>query len=544
MDVRAVEAQEPERHADKLTVVERPRHEASRVCERAQERRGASGSPSSQMRSIRSDADSTSASVSSARTATPARAAAPFAIWKACSRTSAPTGVASSCTCSICTMVPRANRPSTVGPHKLRGETLASPPKRGCRRKTENRGMRDPSPTLVRQLGGRVPEILDALEALVAVESPSSEPSACAACAHVADELGKHLLGARAERHVVDGRTHLRWRFGTPRILLSGHLDTVWPLGTFARWPFRREDKVATGPGVFDMKAGVVQLLFSLAALDDLDGVCVLLTTDEEIGAPTSGALIDETAAGMTAALVLEPSAHGALKTERKGISVFRITVSGRAAHAGLEPESGANAAVELAHQLLAVAGHSSPESGHNCDAEPRGCGHGGEHSSGRGHGACRRPNADWGRGRPDPERIRLARARRPGTSLAVEETVSVPPLERAASAELFARAQRIASALGLEAARRKPPSAAVATGAGSPAWAFRHSTGSGPWATTRTPRASSWTWASIWSGRHSSPRSRRSSSADTRCWRHTIGPVSFGVRATMPVARRLAVLA
>ena len=216
--------------------------------------------------------------------------------------------------------------------------------------------MHEPSPLLVRELAGRVPEMLEALEALVVVESPSSSPEACAACADVVDELGERSLGARAERHVVDGRTHLRWRFGAPRILLIGHLDTVWPLGTLARWPFAHANELATGPGVLDMKAGVIQLLFALSALDDLDGVAVLLTTDEELGSPTSGALIDETATGLAAALVLEPSAHGALKTERKGVSVFRLTVTGRAAHAGLAPASGANAAVELAHQLLAVA--------------------------------------------------------------------------------------------------------------------------------------------------------------------------------------------
>ena len=292
--------------------------------------------------------------------------------------------------------------------------------------------------------------MLDAVEALVAVESPSSEPSACLACADVADELGERLLGARAERHEVDGRTHLRWRFGTPRILLSGHLDTVWPLGTLARWPFRHQDEIATGPGVFDMKAGVAQLFFSLSALDELDGVCVLLTTDEEIGAPTSAALIDETAAGMTAALVLEPSAHGALKTERKGISVFRITVSGRAAHAGLEPEAGANAAVELAHQLLAVAAHSSTEDGTTVTPSlvVAGTAVNTVPAEATAHVDVRTRTG------AEARRIRgafgsLAPAI-PGTSLAVEEIVSVPPLERSASAELFGRAQRIARTLGL----------------------------------------------------------------------------------------------
>ena len=160
-------------------------------------------------------------------------------------------------------MVPRANRPVMVGSDKLRRRSLASPPKRVPRRKVENQRMREPSPLLVRELGGRASEMLEALEALVVVESPSSSPEACAACADVVDELGERSLGARAERHVVDGRTHLRWRFGAPRILLIGHLDTVWPLGTLARWPFAHVNELATGPGVLDMKAGVIQLLFA-----------------------------------------------------------------------------------------------------------------------------------------------------------------------------------------------------------------------------------------------------------------------------------------
>ena len=101
-------------------------------------------------------------------------------------------------------------------------------------------------------------------------------------------------------------------------MLLVGHLDTVWPIGTIARWPFEIRDDQATGPGVFDMKAGVVQLLFALTELGErleLDGVTVVLTTDEEIGAPTSRGLLAEEAQGVKAALIPEPSFNGALKT-------------------------------------------------------------------------------------------------------------------------------------------------------------------------------------------------------------------------------------
>src|SRR5262245_49661 len=122
---------------------------------------------------------------------------------------------------------------------------------------TENRDMSRRSESLVESLRARTPEMLDAVRALVEVESPTAEPAACSACADVAGELGLQQLGTPAERVESDGRVHLRWRFGdAPRVLLVGHLDTVWPLGTLARWPFEVRGDTATGPGVFDMKAG------------------------------------------------------------------------------------------------------------------------------------------------------------------------------------------------------------------------------------------------------------------------------------------------
>jgi len=143
---------------------------------------------------------------------------------------------------------------------------------------------------LLDDLRERTPAMLAALRLLVETESPTVDAAACRACADVADGLGAELLGSHAERVEVDGRVHLRWRFGErPRVLLVGHVDTVWPVGTLARWPFEVHDGRATGPGVFDMKAGVVQLLFALAALGSLDGVAVLLTTDEETGSATGG---------------------------------------------------------------------------------------------------------------------------------------------------------------------------------------------------------------------------------------------------------------
>ena len=201
------------------------------------------------------------------------------------------------------------------------------------------------------------------LEELVSCESPSSVPAATLECGRVFSALAHSVLGP-PERIEVDGLTHLRWTFGTPRVLVLGHLDTVWPLGTLDRWPFRVDGDVATGPGVFDMKAGAVQALHALSLLPSLDGVCLLLNVDEEIGSPTSRSLILDTVRGCTATLVCEPAAGLSVKTARKGIGLYDVTVTGRAAHAGLEPEKGINAAIGLSHAVLALSSLGAPDLG------------------------------------------------------------------------------------------------------------------------------------------------------------------------------------
>jgi glutamate carboxypeptidase len=166
---------------------------------------------------------------------------------------------------------------------------------------------------------------------------------------------------------VIDGRTHLRWRFGagTPTVLLLGHHDTVWPRGARDRLPSGVADGVLRGPGCFDMKTGVVMAFHAVAALPDRAGISILITGDEELGSPSSRDLIESEARGCLAAFVLEASAEGGhLKTARKGVSLYRVHVEGRAAHAGLEPERGVNAAIEAAHLLLAVAGLGDPAKG------------------------------------------------------------------------------------------------------------------------------------------------------------------------------------
>ncbi len=207
--------------------------------------------------------------------------------------------------------------------------------------------------------GPSLPAMLEDLEELVRCESFSADLDAVARSAEVVAGLGTRLLGAAPERIVVRGVSHLRWSFGTPKVLLVGHHDTVWPMGSIRTRPWSVTDGRARGPGVLDMKAGLVQMFHALASLPSPEGVCVVVNGDEEVGSTTSRQLIEESAAGCAAAFVLEASADatGALKTARKGTSRYEIVVHGRAAHAGQEPENGVNATIEAAHQVLAVAG-------------------------------------------------------------------------------------------------------------------------------------------------------------------------------------------
>ena len=236
-------------------------------------------------------------------------------------------------------------------------------------------------------------------------------------------------------------------------MLLVGHLDTVWPIGTLARWPFRVRDDQASGPGVFDMKAGVVQLLFALAHLGErrgLDGVTVVLTTDEEIGAPTSRGLLAEETQGVQAALIPEPSYDGALKTERKGVALYRLEAAGRAAHAGLDPEHGINAALEIARQVLDLAELAEPSSGTTITPSLISAGTAANTvpAAAVAHFDVRFATREEG------ERVAAAfasvRPSIPGATTRVEQETFVPPLERSSSQTLFELARRLNGELGL----------------------------------------------------------------------------------------------
>jgi len=210
--------------------------------------------------------------------------------------------------------------------------------------------------------------MLAALERLVLAESPSPDKARCDACADEVAALFAQQAGARATRHRRSERgDHLEIRVGVgsrPIVLLCHH-DTVWPAGTLARLPFKVDGDRVTGPGSYDMKAGIVEAAFALETAKPARPVIVLSTSDEEIGSTSSRALIEETARQAEAVLVLEPAASGgALKTARKGIADFILEVEGRAAHAGVEPEKGVNAIDEIANQVLAVKALADPPRG------------------------------------------------------------------------------------------------------------------------------------------------------------------------------------
>ena len=202
-----------------------------------------------------------------------------------------------------------------------------------------------------------VDAMLDDLRTLVEIESPSLDLDALQDSAEALVAMIERLLGRPATLIASPAGPHVHWSGGgEPKVLLLGHHDTVFPLGALDARPFTVADGHVTGPGVFDMLAGIVQALHGLATLDDLSGVELLFSADEEVGSAASRVLIEERAAACGAVLVLEPSADGgALKIGRKGCGTFEVVVHGRASHAGLEPEQGVNALVEVAHQVLAI---------------------------------------------------------------------------------------------------------------------------------------------------------------------------------------------
>ncbi|WP_019120931.1 M20 family metallopeptidase [Brevibacillus massiliensis] len=212
----------------------------------------------------------------------------------------------------------------------------------------------------------KTPELLQLLQESVNHDSPSRDKAHGDRMADWFARQFVRLTGGKVER--VKNPTYgdqLRCAVGNgdKQILILGHYDTVWPLGEVSRRPFSVKDRKAYGPGVYDMKAGVLQAIFALHALQQLDRlpadkrIVLLLNSDEEIGSPTSRQLIEEEAMRSAAAFVLEPPAEpgGALKTWRKGSARYTLTVKGVSAHSGVDHQKGISAIEELAYQIAAL---------------------------------------------------------------------------------------------------------------------------------------------------------------------------------------------
>lgn len=224
-------------------------------------------------------------------------------------------------------------------------------------------------------LAAREDEMVETLTRLASVESPSGwRPGLEEAAVVVSDELAASGLRPR-----TGGGDATVWVLGRPDggarprsyQLVLGHLDTVWPVGTLERMPVRREGGRLHGPGVFDMKGGIVQLVYALRALDAVGlapsaAPVVLLTGDEEVGSRQSRGLITRLAGLACRAFVLEPSfgSRGALKVARKGVGRFEVRIKGRAAHAGIDPGQGVSAILEASHQIQSIDALNDPERG------------------------------------------------------------------------------------------------------------------------------------------------------------------------------------
>ena len=204
------------------------------------------------------------------------------------------------------------------------------------------------------------------LERFVNIESPSLEHECLTRSAQFLADIMTRVLGSPPVLVASDRGPHVHWKGSDDtKVLIVGHHDTVFALGTVARRPFTREGNIGRGPGIFDMKAGIIQAIYGVAAVKEWYHTEILITADEEVGSHASRALLEERARATGAVLVLEPSADGgALKIARKGTGTFNVTITGRASHAGLEPEKGINALVELAAQVPRIVAIARPEVG------------------------------------------------------------------------------------------------------------------------------------------------------------------------------------
>lgn len=301
--------------------------------------------------------------------------------------------------------------------------------------------------------------MLEDLALLVNTESPSHDVTRLAESAQAVAAIIERRLGTPAKLVESDAGPHVHWSGGgTPRVLLLGHHDTVFPAGSCASRPFAVDDGRATGPGVFDMKAGIVLAVHAVAALavvdpaGDASGVEILITSDEEVGSRSGRPLLEERARACGAVLVLEPSADGgALKTARKGVGRFDLLVHGRAAHAGLEPEKGVNALVAAAALIARLPLLADPGKGTTVTPTLASAGSAENVVPAQAHVVVDvRVAVDGERERLDAAFAGFAAEAVPGASVEVRGGVERPPMAESASARLFPLAVAAARDCGL----------------------------------------------------------------------------------------------
>jgi len=317
---------------------------------------------------------------------------------------------------------------------------------------------------ILAHLQAQQPHMLDLLHQLVQIETPSTEAECQIA---ILERLRGELESVDYRVRLIPGRASGGHLFAAPARrprgqalqLMIGHCDTVWPLGTLQSMPLVCEDGMLRGPGVYDMKAGLVEMVFALrtiAALDLQPQVVPLcfVNSDEEIGSRESTRYVRALARCVDRCMVMEPSLgrSGMLKTARKGVGRFTVTVRGKAAHAGLDPGAGASAILELSHVIQKLFELNDPERGTSVNV-------------GVIDGGIR-PNmvAPESRaiidvrvqGQADAERIEHAihalEAHTPGVSLEIEGAIGRPPMERTeANQQLWKIAQELATDLDLD---------------------------------------------------------------------------------------------
>jgi len=308
----------------------------------------------------------------------------------------------------------------------------------------------------------RLPQMLETLRELTVLESPSVEKKPADRCCELlAGKWLRHGTIAQIIRQQHRG-DHLRviWKPSEGRVksqlLILGHYDTVYPTGTLAKMPFRISGDKAYGPGTFDMKAGIVQALFALEAIRELQApvqkrLIFLWTSDEEIGSESSRKIIEEEARCSDAVFVLEPSLgpRGLLKTSRKGVGEAELIVHGRASHAGLAPEKGINAIHELATQIARLEKWNDLRRGVTINADIISGGSRTNVIADRA--AARLDLRAWRRAdmRTLEKRLHALKPVHRGAKLEIHGGFDRPPLERKHSVALFSRAKSIARELG-----------------------------------------------------------------------------------------------